>query len=70
MRSCSLKIPKVIVDLTIIEFCKGSRLSHGEKVMIIEDIVHEGSPILGLQPCDKAAMLGVKRIEFFMEEFT
>ena len=33
--------------------------------MIIEDIVHEGSPILGLQPCDKAAMLGVKRIEFF-----
>ena len=70
MRSCSFKIPKVIVDLTIIEFCKGSRLSHGEKVMIIEDIVHEGSPILGLQPCDKAAMLGVKRIEFFLEEFT
>ena len=27
--------------------------------MIIEDIVHEGSPILGLQPCDKAAMLVV-----------
>ena len=31
-RSCSLKIPKVIVDLTIIEFCKGSRLSHEAKV--------------------------------------
>ena len=40
MRSCSLKIPKVIVDLTIIEFCKGWRLSHGGKVMIIEDFVH------------------------------
>ena len=26
--------------------------------------------ILGLQPSDKAAMLGVKRIEFFLEEFT
>ena len=27
-------------------------------------------PILGLQPCDKAAMLVVNTIEFFLEEFT
>ena len=26
--------------------------------------------ILGLQPCDKAAMLGVKTKEYFLEEFT
>ena len=25
--------------------------------------------ILGLQPRDKAAMLGVKTVEFFLEEF-
>ena len=28
------------------------------------------SYVLGLQPCDKAAMLGVNTIEFFSEEFT
>ena len=27
-------------------------------------------PILGLQPRDKAAMLGVNTIELFLEEFT
>ena len=26
--------------------------------------------ILGLQPCYKAAMLGLRTIEFFVEEFT
>ena len=26
--------------------------------------------IIGLQPRDKATMLGVKTIEFFLEEFT
>ena len=31
-RSCSFKIAEVIVDLTIIEFCKGSKLSHEGKV--------------------------------------
>ena len=30
--SCSFKIAKDIVDLTITEFCKGSRLSHEGKV--------------------------------------
>ena len=30
----------------------------------------QNGSILGLQPRDKAAMLGVNTIEFFLEEFT
>ena len=30
----------------------------------------DSSTILGLQPRDKAAMLGVKTKEYFLEEFT
>ena len=43
-RSCSFKIPKIIVDLTIVEFCKGGSQMGGRLAM--EDFVPYGSPII------------------------
>ena len=34
------------------------------------EVILPGNRIVGLQPRDKAAMLGVKTKEYFLEEFT
>ena len=39
-RSCSFKIPKIIVDLTVVEFCKGGYQMGGRLAM--EDFVPYG----------------------------
>ena len=37
---------------------------------LCQDIFWQNCDILGLQPRDKAAMLGVNTLEFFLEEYS